>query len=311
MRNNKFCKSIEKRQNFSSLVKLKTSFLNFINNKKGILAGTLVTVVVLAIVFVVLLRFNGAIIAILRGLGEDYLGCLSIKVMSAYTKTPILGTVVWGAFCKPVVKTVTMLDGGETTLSINSPLRKKELENVKEWYKGKNYDFEKENIYLKYRLDQTIANEMKRCWGRNGQGKLPLGQEWNKWFFDTDEGILYCDLCAVISFDEQVQDKFNPEGRMSIKEYLQKNPVRWGSTENLWVHLKDEDFSSDFRDIGYSTEEDLEVVYTRSNVNKFNEMFRDTFADPFWFYGEEDHPVPMDAVLLVTRDQFLGMKCNT
>lgn len=280
------------------------------NNKKGILATTLVTVIVFAVIFVVVLRFYSAILAIIKALGEDYFWCLLKKVISAYTKIWPVGVQVWGAFCPPVVKTITLLDEGENTIPIDVSLTKRELENLKKWYPGE--DFEKEGWYRKYRLDQAIAKEMKRCWGRNGEGELPLGPEWGDKFKDKlDPSIFYCDLCIVYKFDKRVQEKFFGK-ELELNEFLHRNPIRPGSSLSYWEYLKDKDYSSDlFKTMKYSTDKDLAIIYIRKNPNKLIEVLRDVFVDPLPLYGEEDHPIPTDFVVLRPFEEFETLGCRT
>lgn len=285
-------------------------------NKKAILASTFVGIIAFAIVFFVTIKFYSAILALMKGLGEGYFWCLLKKTMSAYTKVPILGTEVWGSFCAPVVATITLTGKGEGLIPIDVPFSKKELKNLREWYPGEDYN-NNENLNdiekrLQYRLDQAIANQMKRCWGRNGLGELPLGPEWEEEMLKIpDKTIFYCDPCALVKFDREVQERFNKNGEISLNEFLKKNPVRSGSSENFWDYLKDEDFDTDFKEITYSTEKDLAVVYVRQNPNKVVETLMDVFVDWLPGYGEEKHPKPLDTIILTKFDGFEGLGCRT
>lgn len=278
-------------------------------NKKGIVAGTLVIVIVLAVIFVVVLRFYSAILALIKALGEEYFWCLLRKVISAYTKVWPVGAQVWGTFCPPVIKTITLDTEGENMIPIDVSLTKKEIKNLKEWYSDKGYDFESRDWYLRYRLDQAIANGMKRCWGRNGEGELPLGPEWNDWFWSTKEYIFYCDLCQVYKFDGDIQQIFKEE--LSLNEFLKRNPVRPGSSESTWEYLKDDAVDTDLKDIKYRTDKDYAIVYVRGNVNNFNEILRDVFVDFLPGIGEKDHPIPIDAIHLTPFEDFDKLKCKT
>lgn len=290
-------------------------FKNFLTgkNKKGILAGTFVTVIALAIIFVVMLRFYGAILAIIKAVGEDYFACLLRKVISAYTKVPGLGITTWSAFCKPAVKTIIMLGEGEKTIPIDVTLTKRELKNLEEWYARENFEGD---WYLEYRSNQAIAGEMKRCWGRNGQGELPLGSEWGKKLAEIGGGkVRYCDLCAVIKFDKEVQDKL--DGQIDISEFLKKNPIRLGSSLSYWEYLKDQDVVTDSKNSGdlgsitYRTNQDLAIVYVKTNREGFSEVLKDVTID--WFPGvsDEDRPMPYDAVILRSIQEFREMNCRT
>ena len=277
-------------------------------NKKSQLASVIVTVVVLAIIFVVVLRFYASILALIKAIGEDYFWCLMKKVISAYTKLPA-GIEVWGSFCPPVIKTIKLEQKGENSIPIDIPISKTELKNLQKWYPGE--DFQKTDFYLKYRLDKAIAEGMRKCWGRNGEGKLPIGKEWNSRFWGSPkEPIFYCDLCAIYKFDSNVQEEFNKKSPLSLKEFLKRNPVRPGSSESFWEYLQDKDgVITDFKDIIYSTNADLAIVYVRGNKNNFVEFWRDVLDIAPW-YGEENHPIPIDMVDIISYEKY-GERCLT
>jgi len=276
-------------------------------NKKAVMAGTLVIVIAIALIFVLMIRFYSAILALMRGLGEGYFWCLLQKVIAAYTEVPVVGITVWSAFCPPVINTITLDKEEGNMINIDKPFSRTEIKNLEKGYPGE--PIEDRDWMLKYRLDQTVSNGMKRCWGRNGIGELPLGPKWNKEFWKSKEYIFYCDLCAITKFDTNVQNKINEERKLN--EFLKKNPVRPGSSESVWEYLKDKDgIVSDLKDIRYSTDSNLATVYVRGNRNNRNEMIRDVI-DILPGYEEKDHPIPVDAVILIPYAEFEKLKCRT
>ena len=280
---------------------------SFVKNKKGF-AMVLVTVIVLAVIFVVLLRFYAAILALLKALGEEYFGCLLRKVISAHTKVWPIGVQVWGAFCPPLVKTITLGEKGENLIPIDVSITKRELKNLEEWYPGR--DFEDTEIYRQYRLDEAIAKGMKRCWGRDGQGKLPLGPEWNDKFKEVLKSeIFYCDLCAVYKFDSDVQEFFFGE-ELILDEFLKRNPISGIKSESYWEYLKDEDYNTDFKEIKYSTDNDLAIVYIRTNPSNLHQAVRQVLRI-LPVYSKKDIPTPYDSIILTPFEDFEKLGCRT
>jgi len=286
-------------------------------NKKAQLAHILVILVSMAIIFVVLLKFYGAIIALIRGIGEDYFFCLLKKVISAYTKVPIIGVSTWGAFCPPVIKTITLTAKGDDLIPIQVPLSKREISNLDKWYKDKGINFgDKEwqdttegiDWLLKYRLDQAVTQGMKRCWGRNGQGRLPLGSEWadKDGFYKTiaKQEIFYCDLCAVYQFRDKVK-RINVQDR-PLDEYLKRHPIGSIST---WEYLKDDQYT-DLKTRKYSANRDLAIVYIRSNPNNLHLLAWEVLRI-LPGIGKEDVPDPYDAVILPSFEKFETLGCTT
>jgi hypothetical protein len=278
-------------------------------NKKAIMASTLVTVIALAIVFYVILNLYSGIIAILRGFGEDYFWCLLKKIISAYTKTPIGGVVVWGAFCPPIVNTITLTTKGDNLIPIDTAFTKRDINNLEKWYPGEN--IKDRDWRLRYKLDESIAQGVKTCWGRNGEGKLPLGPQWNDEFLKVADTIFYCDLCTVYKSNDDIKDIFDKQNGLSLNEFLQRNPKSPGSSESLFEHLTDKDFESSFHlNYIYYTNKDIAIVYVRRNINNFNEFLRD-LRDILPGFNEKDHPTPIDQVIIIPFDQYETLNCKT
>tara|TARA_Y100000310_G_scaffold337837_1_gene425936 strand:+ start:1207 stop:2253 length:1047 start_codon:yes stop_codon:yes gene_type:complete len=301
----------------------------FPENKKGMSEGIIVTVIMMAVVMIIALRFYSSAFALMRGIGEDYFFCLSKKVISAYTKIPIAGITVWGASCTPIFHTLSLVGDSDdpSIVDLNEPFARKDYENIATWYELSKADLKGQNDFMKrdkfdgsggitdylknkdhllgknkrvpflveYRFEEAIAKAMKRCWGRNGQGDLPIGKQWHDAgiFKDLtgDSTVIYCDLCEVIQFKDDVATLF--AGGSTMDSFLKNNPTSRVSRESFWEYIRDGSLESDFfTSYPYTIKtkpaadklenNDLAVVYKRFNQQQlgiFSKALAARFSD--------------------------------
>ncbi|MBI2138814.1 hypothetical protein HYU13_04445, partial [Candidatus Woesearchaeota archaeon] len=301
----------------------------------------MVSLLLMLVVFVVLLRFWGTIIFIMRGLGEDYFFCLFKKIISAYTKVPLAGIQVWGAFCPPIITTVAMQGFGDRIVALKSPIADRHIDQLAKGYlgatiltsdgktqlsnqkdtieqslkttiKGEQAGFTEKtasgpspnNFVLRYRLDEAVARAMKKCWGRNGEGALPLGEQWRDGYFNNPfTPIFYCDLCEVIKFQPDVKSYFAGQ-KLVMNEFLQRNPVDRTTYKSYWEYLKDDSSPSDFfRTWHYSVDEDLAIIYVRANPHKVREII-EGITQPVLEFFDANPMVPYDDIAVVPLSSY-------
>ena len=302
-------------------------------NKKAVTQGIIVTVIMMAIVLVVSLNFYNTMFHMMRGLFEDYFFCLMKKVMSAYSEIPGLGITVWGASCNSMYHFLTFGSSDKANaVDLTDPFTQKELKNIAKWYdlsldslKDENERLgankaiemmqnngEKPTFLLQYRFEEAIAAAMKRCWGRNGEGDLPLGPKWRtedglKNLWDT-KPVVYCDPCAIIQFEDEVARRFATRIKpASMNTFLKNNPSTKTSSISYWEYIKDESLQSDlFGNYPYTIREkgvgldnnDLAVVYVRGNVHQLAKLYSKLPA----VIGASDEPVAYDLIRLIPLD---------
>lgn len=319
----------------------------FPENKKGMSEGIIVTVIMMAVIMIIALRFYSSAFALMRGIGEDYFFCLAKKVVSAYTKIPIAGITVWGASCTPIFHTLSLVGDSDdpSVVDLNDPFAKADIKNIAKWYNEPRDSLEDQNDRMKkdkfdgpggiaeyltnkdpllgkngrvpflveYRFEEAIAKAMKRCWGRNGQGDLPIGKQWHDaGIFDELTGastVIYCDLCEVIQFRDDVATLF--AGGSTMDAFLKNNPTSRVSTESFWEYIKDDSLVSDFfTSYPYDIEKksstdklknnDLAVVYKRFNKQQLSQLSAEIARR---FSGSPPEEI-FDVVQLMPLDQY-------
>ncbi|MDA1197320.1 MAG: hypothetical protein O2779_05150 [Nanoarchaeota archaeon] len=328
-------------------------------NKKGITSSIMVIVIMMAVILVLTLRFYSTLFHIISGVGEDYFFCLVKKVISSYSKTPIVGLTLYGAFCPPVIQTLGFSGNDEGVLGISDPFARKQVLDIVKWYgadpafKGKlspselneqNELIDKHKLdssseitqyvtdnakkgiplgknskvpfLLEYRFEEVIAKSMKRCWGRNGEGGLPIGDDWIKgdFFSNIKVGeIFYCDLCEIVKFDNGVADLFQGGGK-SMNSFLKNNPINRLSTKSYWEFIKDDSDSDLFKGYSYDiiaknkdagNNNDLAIVYVKRK-NSIGAAVAQRVSEIV--YRESAKPT-YDGVELMSLAQFQGV-CN-
>ncbi|MBI2139483.1 hypothetical protein HYU14_01055 [Candidatus Woesearchaeota archaeon] len=286
-------------------------------SKKAQMHGLLITVIVIVIVSFIVFGLAKSLVLTYNSIGEGYFPCLFRKIVSAYTKTPLLHTQTWSSFCPPVIRRVELewKDGtkrSSDTAYLNIELPKGKVDGkLDKWYKGAkecssvdSWYQDKNNLCLrKYHLQEEVAQAMKRCWGRNGEGRLPLGKEWrerklsNLWYIAAP--IFYCDLCYIISFDEGTKQSF-PQ-KVNMDDFLQRNPISSISFTSYWEFLKDDSTPSDFfKSWDFSTQEKLAVVYIRANPTQLSNLI----IKPFKSAANLPKDEPYDDILLTTLEEY-------
>lgn len=307
-------------------------------SKKAV-SAIMVGIIALLVVFVLLLNVQSAMIALIRGSGED-MSCVWSAVMNAHSGGLLtLGSK--GAKLKCPMRSVYITeDAGEVnpeTLVVNLNRGQTVARAKIEEFTGKfgdriagpnnNGDIQypygtgEEDVKL-WLMDKTIADQMKSCWKKLGQGQLPLfsqditGIELTSF----DEGILKslnfpkletnipigCVICSRIKFDESVTTEFGGGKITSIDAWLKTNPISKTDMTSYYEYLQD-DYSSDFfaQSFQYSVDEPQAVVFARAVL-----PLLDDYTD--WLPGdndENDETTEFDMIYLVPYDE-VGDYCT-
>jgi len=278
------------------------------NNKKGIAVRTLALLVLTLAAIVLVFMLHGPIMELIHSITKDYFRCFLAKFLAALSSLG-LGS---GGFCEPIVKTISIEGKGDEYITLNRPLTPKEIEHIELFYDPVPNYWEEGWLY-KYRMDEAIAEGEIYCSGRNGRGRLPLGKRWGS---GIKENILkgtfvYCDNCMILMLEPNVVNYFskNFKKEESLKEYLQKHPVRPGSAVTMWEELKINDDESDLQDRTYPTREDtIHIMFARSNPTILKE-YGVKFATVLPLITGEDVPEPVNAVFAIKASDYGGLNC--
>lgn len=272
-------------------------------NKKaqGDLSPLLVSLVVLVVSLGVLL-----LVYIEWGdvLEEESLkkNCQWNLLLSAFTKSPVLGIETIPPDCKMTRKNITL-----EQLEDKKRSNKKEIDEFNKKYKDSKYvsfHSNSEEELLEFEMNRVIANEIKDCWDVAWMGQMPIFQEWwnliecepdkegdfkcgcpeNKecslpeevssrlrfWNYEASGPPAFCLLCSRIKFDEGVKEKFNDKIITSLPEWMQKHPVLIDALRRSYYEYTKDDvnrgiFAPEYL---YEVDEPLAIVYARVNVYK-------------------------------------------
>lgn len=278
-------------------------------NKKAIAAGVLVGIIAMLVVFVVLFRLNTIIAGIVSGGAEDQICFLSAGISSFSRAGP---KTLMDLQC-PKRMVYVMMNSNDIPAAdrqkdveyvyIDKPIARKLRKNLAQWYQKDEPgitadDFKKEERVLKYRLNEVMAKELKKCWGNLGRGTydlfdqdlLPVGTTRPDSGFITKilhleltDAPKICHICAEIRFQEDVSNKFEEE--IDLNQFLKNNPVKLATPEALSYYEFLEDdikqsnlFGPDGPEYTYTTNQKQSIVFLRMNVNSYiEEVFAGVF----------------------------------
>ena len=254
-------------------------------NKKGVMSWV-VGVIFVLVVAMILIPLTGKIIGFIRGTGEEGT-CTASAQLSA--KTRVGGIEVIQLNCPMKLVEVTMED-----LSAEIVKAQNELKRINE-YNSKNPENKIKVEYFnnpdskklkEYVLDKKIAEEMRMCWSKLGEGKLELFSAW----YNPIEGVstpwidwlpglkdrapVTCVICSRIRFDEKIQKEYTND-ITSINEWLKINTVPKREI-TYYDYLIDEVhdqyiFKPEWK---FKTTEPQAVVFARMNYNKLEGFFK-------------------------------------
>lgn len=233
-------------------------------NKKSMVSLVMLIVVLALVVLLVYLGLAQSIIGLFKAIFSGVFPCALKKFIASYASFG-LGS---GGYCNPVVQTITIDKTGEKLVPIDVSLTEDEKKNVRKWYKDIEHDFEDSNWYRAYRMNQILAEGIKKCWIRNGHGTFPQGRRFSFKPKELVRGILYCDSCEIDYLDKDVVEFFKGKERTldeTLSEYLKRHPVNSRSSTSLWEFAKPKNVKTDLRNIEYQTDDHINIVYVRYN----------------------------------------------
>lgn len=308
-------------------------------NKKGLMASTLVVVIIMLVVFVILLKLDLHILALLRAVSEGGV-CAWSAVFSSFGN--VGGVETFKIVCPQRYVSLVMTQKEaedkqketkiEEYFAIDKPIPNSLRKKLDKWYKT-GYDFTDKTIYREYRMNEVMAKEMKNCWSKLGRGELNLFSSWFKkipfgyvddenelrsrlryfqfWDIKPKASQKACIICSRIRFSEEVKNEFGDKTITTSGEWMRNHPVNVLSPKPLsyYEFLLDETIPSDFfaRDadkerLYYTTNKDQAIVFMRINIHALIETGSD-ILDIFPGFGEEDHIQAIDAVFITPYDE--------
>jgi len=315
-------------------------------NKKAIAPGVLVGIIAMLIVFIVLFRLDILIANMIKGGAEDQL-CFWSAGISSFSK--VGPKTISDLYCPRRIVHV-MIDSNDIPIRerskdveyvyINKQITKDLREKLDIWYEGTE-DFQDKNTILRYRLNEVIAKELKKCWGNLGSGTYDLFDQDLK-LFGYEEGTIkedgsilnylklwnierrkspkICHICSTILFHEDVKSEFEGE-EIDLEPFLKKNPVKLKIPEAIsyYEFLEDDIITQgDLFRPGYiyTTDKTLSVVFLRMNMHSYiGEIFGDILSlRPSEIvsdrdYKEKDRILAIDAPLLMPFDE-VNVNCD-
>ncbi|MBW2992762.1 hypothetical protein KY345_06105 [Candidatus Woesearchaeota archaeon] len=239
--------------------------------KKKAQMGKVVGIILIVVGALVLIPLTGIILNIMKESGEQA-ACITSAQLSSRTKVGGIETI--NLNCPMKLKTITMKNLDEQTAKA-----KKELEKIDLYNEGSEdkirldvYSNRDLRTLREYVLNKEIAEEMRGCWEKLGEGQLNLFNAWYGNLLETPWEIILpkdtipttCVICARIKFDENIQENY-PDVT-SINEWLKINTVPQKAI-TYYDFLIDEvhDQYLFTPEWSYTTKEPVGIVFARAN----------------------------------------------
>jgi hypothetical protein len=239
--------------------------------------GNVVGIILIVASAIVLVLFAGKIIDILMQTSSEGKCTASAQLSSS---TRIAGVETVSIDCPMKLIEIKMADlRAEMTKSKNT------IKTIQNSGKdtGINYfnDTENAKILKEFALDKKVAEEMRACWQKLGEGNLelfnawynPLGTEsvpWIKWLpklLDPAKPPTTCVICARIKFDSDIQTDY-PIVEESLNEWLKINTVP--KREVTYYDFLIDEVHDQFLftpSWNFTTKEPVAVVFARMSAN--------------------------------------------
>ena len=256
-------------------------------NKKAIESHLVIAIIIL-ISFVVLIVLYKSLFGTLTTIAKDQ-QCFNSALANAYTK--VAGVEMLKLDCDTHYLTMKEED-------LNPDDAKKKWDMVYEITErsGKRAAFtlpyNKQGFY-EYSLNEKVAKEMKSCWKRLGEGKLPLFDEWLRDNTKTGSKAV-CVICSRIEFDSSVANLLGKNHISSLTEWLINNPSEQyyvgepTRTLSMYEYVQDPDtydplISPQYL---YDIDKSLAVVFSRTNRHAFS-AWATELTQHGWAYTKE------------------------
>ncbi|MFO7677090.1 MAG: hypothetical protein R6V50_01725 [Thermoplasmatota archaeon] len=157
-----------------------------------------------------------------------------------------------------------------------------------------------EDILYTYRLNQIVADEMRKCWDNMGQGKLDLFSSWfrilgeegddsliDRLSNNNNEAPTVCVLCSTVDIDREVYEIISDRvssGNSALDDY-ENNPnslIYWlthtpipRTSVSYYEYLLDDSnndvFAPENRNFEYD-QDTFAIVFARTNVHKITSI---------------------------------------
>lgn len=301
-------------------------FENFqlLHNRKAQMSWV-VGIIILLIGFFLVWGIAGKVIKVIKEGGEEAACTASAQLSS---KTKIAGVEAISLNCPMRLMEITTDDlyaeEGKATKALDR-IEKYNAQQESEENKIKIEYFDKaqsnETKLREFVLDTKVAEEMRQCWFKLGEGELDLFHAWYnplalkempwikmKILPTIKTPPITCVICSRIKFDSKVQRGY-PEKVTSINEWLKINTVK-GREITYYDYLIDEVhdqflFQPDWE---FSTKEPIAVVFARMNPQKSVGWLKDMLNN----YGVTALGEAQDAVdvLYLMEYSKVGEYCN-
>ena len=230
----------------------------------------------------------------------------------AQTKTKVAGQTTFNVDC-PVHEVTFHKD--HVSLNVDGKKSKKEVN-----YEGevkKNFPkLDSSGVDQQYDLvvDQTIADEMRKCWFKTGEGELQLFDEK---LYKTEH---VCMICSELDFSKEVREEYNYNGDLNYylsTKYVASDNVTYAEYFKRPVFKKERiiPFVFDYQKTGqqytfdHTKDIDPDKVYYLVYASKL--PGRTAFSDDLKSYlGAEKGEHYMGGMYIVPQEDFGNLGCE-
>ena len=277
-----------------------------INNKKAI-SFTLVSIILMSIVFLLLLSLGGSIISLINS-GTDDLRCTWSAILNSHIKTPFIQRDNFDLDCK--INSIFIDIKGRNFqmtykkdgIDSNIVVPERFVSSVQSWNQEvySDFSFNNDEHYLMYSFNTLISRELVNCKQKLGDGNLNLFDG-----FGTVGNI--CIVCSRVVIPNQnhvnlLDDVTN--GRIK-GEFLMSNPVSFTNLESqrsFWEELRFDDQSDLFADVNLPIDENMLIIYSVSKDRFEGVPIAGTF------FGSNDEEIKHQ--IFVSNPDDLSSKCD-
>lgn len=277
-----------------------------INNKKAI-SFTLVSIILMSIVFLLLLSLGGSIITLINS-GTDDLRCTWSAILNSHIKTPFIERDNFDLDCKinsifvDINSRNKQMTYKKDGVDSNIVVPERFINSVESWNQEvySDFSFDNDDDYLMYSFNTLVSRELVDCKQKLGDGNLNL-------FDGFGEVGNICVVCSRIVIPREGNvDLLNDVTDERIDGgFLMSNPVTFTNLESqrsFWEELRFDDQSELFADIKLPVHENTLIVYS---VRK---RFLDGVPIAGSFFGSDGDEI--NHYIFVTNPDDLSSKCD-
>ncbi|MFW6025543.1 MAG: hypothetical protein ACOCRX_04310, partial [Candidatus Woesearchaeota archaeon] len=151
-----------------------------INNKKAI-SFTLVSIILMSIVFLLLLSLGGSIITLINS-GTDDLRCTWSAILNSHIKTPFIERDNFDLDCKinsifvDIISRNKQMTYKKDGVDSNIVVPERFINSVESWNQEvySDFSFDNDDDYLMYSFNTLVSRELVDCKQKLGDGNLNL-----------------------------------------------------------------------------------------------------------------------------------------